>query len=732
MVETLLVCCSCIRSDFLPRTPPTVFFCLSITCVVSFFPLVDALLARSTGCQSHIFANNVQCCYFLRVFVPQHRSARDFSQKGTRLNQHTPSLMFCEQRFVHFCVISPTVPDPRCLSPAADTREDRLRTATRRIDETRDRQADLNGPDQAPEQHPPRAEQRVTESVPSSVPVPLSRPPPHRQHQPEQVAMRPKITVPTPVTLPPRQPPPLLRPASPHELAPPSSSSPAISLGFSAAEEGGGGRTFVPPAGLFPPSPGVSLDRDGSPPWREVAAHANTSSLTVTAPGQGHIRAPRSGHSPTAGDEEQEGPVVSGTILAPARASTPTEDDGMGSGTRRRPPYPCAERSEVGVGDNGRASGVPSETVSDGRSQSELDEALEVFRNGVADGGRSVSSSLHRQGVDGERSLGRAVEVKERAPGCSTQRGHTGASGSSAMPSWSEWMTRDHGDNMETGQENRLLEQDGSGSEGGTYPTFSMAAVVAEKIAMNNSARQSRVVAGAQSSGTPFADLPQAEQQAQEEPPSPPSKPFSVIPSSWTTDRQRSRTSNNPDLWDSLLESGPTISPDRRLHVQGSRQPFTSTAVGQAASSEIEFESIGNHASGSNSRRTPASERESDSGSVANTGGDGDIDEDKQEEDGESIRAELEANAECGATMGREREFERVAENRTAAAERQRLSPAELEAQLANELRLYEDLHDAELQVDGLMAAATVEEARQQAWRAELLLHRERVGIRDI
>lgn len=59
-----------------------------------------------------------------------------------------------------------------------------------------------------------------------------------------------------------------------------------------------------------------------------------------------------------------------------------------------------------------------------------------------------------------------------------------------------------------------------------------------------------------------------------------------------------------------------------------------------------------------------------------------------------------------------------------------RLGPAELHAQLLSELELHEELHDAALQAERLVAAVTVENARKDALRVERLLRLEKARLR--
>ncbi|CAM9292298.1 unnamed protein product [Scytosiphon promiscuus] len=132
------------------------------------------------------------------------------------------------------------------------------------------------------------------------------------------------------------------------------------------------------------------------------------------------------------------------------------------------------------------------------------------------------------------------------------------------------------------------------------------------------------------------------------------------------------RGDSRPDVWDTLLQSGPALSTARRDEIKGSSRPGASS----------EGSPFGENAS--------TQERVPFSGSgTGNDGGGG--------AEGEGRR-------------------------------RRRLSPAELQAQLLNELRLHDDLQDVELKADGLMAAQRVEEARREAKVAGLLLRRERVS----
>ncbi len=153
-----------------------------------------------------------------------------------------------------------------------------------------------------------------------------------------------------------------------------------------------------------------------------------------------------------------------------------------------------------------------------------------------------------------------------------------------------------------------------------------------------------------------------------------------------TGDEGGSRQSwNRPDLWDSLLQSGPTLSPTRRQHLQGQGQVVSSSSSRHATAI-----STGEEGGNGLGLGSPASENAAalPGGSSHGAGGGG-----------------------GGGEEGR----------------RRRLAPAELQAHLLNELRLHDDLQEAELRADGLMAAQRVEEARQEARVAALLLRRERV-----
>ncbi|CAM9410290.1 unnamed protein product [Ectocarpus sp. 8 AP-2014] len=130
------------------------------------------------------------------------------------------------------------------------------------------------------------------------------------------------------------------------------------------------------------------------------------------------------------------------------------------------------------------------------------------------------------------------------------------------------------------------------------------------------------------------------------------------------------RTDSRQELWDSLLQRGPALAHSRRQELL-------------------------------------ESSRVASDGGVVGGGGD-------MQEAAESLPSQA-AEDEPGSDGGEEE------------GRRRRLAPAELQAQLLNELRLHDDLQDAELQADALLAAQRrVEEARREARVAGLLLRRER------
>ncbi|CAM9830366.1 unnamed protein product, partial [Sphacelaria rigidula] len=132
----------------------------------------------------------------------------------------------------------------RQLSLVMDARDEYRATTSRREVTTND-----NDSNRAPEPEPLRLEGPSSRTPAAEWVPPHDAMPPPPRLEPEQMrgtiaALRPTITVPTPVTHPRRQPPPILRPTedSPRELAPPSSSSPAISFAGSPNFEAGAGR----------------------------------------------------------------------------------------------------------------------------------------------------------------------------------------------------------------------------------------------------------------------------------------------------------------------------------------------------------------------------------------------------------------------------------------------------------------------------------------------------------
>ncbi|CAM9419166.1 unnamed protein product, partial [Hapterophycus canaliculatus] len=152
----------------------------------------------------------------------------------------------------------------------------------------------------------------------------------------------------------------------------------------------------------------------------------------------------------------------------------------------------------------------------------------------------------------------------------------------------------------------------------------------------------------------------------------------------------KSRGETHPDLWDCLLQSGPTMSSPRRNELRSSSRPGTSVGVEAKADVDPENQRVSRGSSFADSTATQERIPLSVSGGGGGGGGGG------------------------------------VAEGEGEGRRRRRLAPAELQAQLLNELRLHDDLQDAELQADGLMAAQRVDEARQEARVAALLLRREK------
>lgn len=144
------------------------------------------------------------------------------------------------------------------------------------------------------------------------------------------------------------------------------------------------------------------------------------------------------------------------------------------------------------------------------------------------------------------------------------------------------------------------------------------------------------------------------------------------------------RGDSRQDVWDSLLQSGPTLSTSRRNGVQGLSRPGASVE-GESKADVLDAER--------SSEGLRSGDGAADHEGVPFSGNDG---------GGGGLEGE--------------------------GGRRRRLAPAELQAQLLNELRLHDDLQDAELRADGLMAAQKVEDARREARVAGLLLRRERVS----
>lgn len=523
---------------------------------------------------------------------------------------------------------------------------------------------------------------------------------------------RPTITVPTPLTLPRRQPPPILPPNdSPVELAPPSNSSPSISFGVSPANgtAGGGGgghssgRISTVRPGLFSASssPGISIDERGGrdsdtslPPWRRIVGLATTTTAETCPP------------PTTANDDPPPSPPFQEGLAGDKRLSRPWADGGEDEG-------------------------------GEGQCGSKLDKALEGLRSGAPASGLSSA----RREFSGERasavgsSWGRSGEVEwSGAPRNAAPRSVGVRSSASGMPSWSEWVARHHQDDGRRDGSydgNRHKVEDRSGSEaGGTYPAFSMSGFVAQTISANSDHRRDSDDSAANytaDGGPTFGDarlpvLPRAGHRSH--------GAWTDIPSS------KSDTQNQPNRWDSLVESGPILSLGRaQLRLEGLELPdaaeSSNEAAGDDSESGVTLDALDDDGGGGGRGiATPTAQEEAEfrvsSEAPVDVGADaGDGREDVYMIEGHWHRTAGEDIADRSAAAeddvvggGKEGEEER----------RRRLAPAELQVQLMNELELQEDLQDAEMKADGLVAAAAVEEARQGARAATRLLEFERVS----
>ena len=200
---------------------------------------------------------------------------------------------------------------------------------------------------------------------------------------------------------------------------------------------------------------------------------------------------------------------------------------------------------------------------------------------------------------------------------------------------------------------------------------------------------------------------------------------------------------NHPDLWDSLLQSGPTVSPGlrRRLHSSsGTRMGVTAATAAiippGAVSLESETAERAEREGESDGRLDLGSRGERDVGGRSLHGKSFERRRGRQRyRDGRSERRYGLGDSSDGSGSGSGSDSDRgvggsgggddgegAGEGRS-----KRLTPADLQAQLLNELRLHDDLQEAELRADGLMAAQRVEEARQDARAAGL--RRERVSL---
>lgn len=253
------------------------------------------------------------------------------------------------------------------------------------------------------------------------------------------------------------------------------------------------------------------------------------------------------------------------------------------------------------------------------------------------------------------------------------------------------------------------------------------------------------------------------------------------------------RNGNHPDLWDSLLQSGPTVSPGRCRRLHSSSRTRAGAAAAAIASTAATATALGDvPLEGKAAENSERVKRESESDGMQGVGSRRDVggrslhgrsweglggrqphrgvERERCDGDGSgggsgtSDGSSSGGDSSAGDDGGGWREAEPPSETaqqhhqhqhlqggshgsgvgdgsgggggsghrgRDAGERRRngRLAPADLQAQLLNELRLHDDLHEAELQADGLMAAQRVEEARQDARVAGMVMfRRERVS----
>lgn len=199
----------------------------------------------------------------------------------------------------------------------------------------------------------------------------------------------------------------------------------------------------------------------------------------------------------------------------------------------------------------------------------------------------------------------------------------------------------------------------------------------------------------------------------------PPLEPQVLPPSSLcrpTSEQARDESyhgQNHPDLWDSLLQSGPVAAGHSGHRLQGSRPAHLSDyeSTGPTRGNELDVgrrDSCGSQPTdddgGSDNRREGQFGRGVDYNNPSGRVFLGDEAENFLESDGQGRGVGSDG-------LGR----------------RRMLAPSELQAQLSNELRLHDDLQGVELQAGELMAAQKLEKAFQETRVARMHLQRERV-----
>lgn len=584
---------------------------------------------------------------------------------------------------------------------------------------------------------------------------------PERPEQP-----RPMIMVPTPVTLPPRQPPPMLRPApSPYQQttlpeATSSYSSPATHEGSAPAGDGDApvfsdvaavtvaereadaGTSWRPVAlapiasRVSPSRPSVPLPLDGAQAQVAVsasaaaAAEAVHSSAIASVPSAGvegfAAAAPPTPATPSVVEEAWDSPLGLGGVglgFDDSRASRANAaGGGKAAATSGGSSHFSARALESGIGEVLRklrepltsgaggtrgAGGLPSVRVVSQDSESRDDEAAAArggddygppewvprarpaFRStlGEEQGERSGSSSIseeeEEEGEEGEGGRGRGGAGAE---GFSLVSIVAGDIVRAQREKASRRRLEDKATEEAAAAASRAREQRQSketllaASEDAVAEAVKSAArvVAAEEAARNGdpSAPVNRLmspVRGMEAVHDAMAALEERRAAGDDR----------TAAESAGVEEEKRGSSDRPDVWDSLLQSGPTVSPSRRKQIQGS----------PISSSDFLTEDRDGSDDCPEAKEPPTSKKVPDANGGVSYGVGGDADTGGEE------------------VGGRNR----------------RLSPAELQAQLLNELRLHDDLQDAELQADGLMAAQKIEKARQEARVAGLLLRRERV-----